>query len=148
MQGADDLVTNKQHACGQILQQPTGHLYVATDLRSSRLPLTLDNPPGALWVRFCADEPAGERQHADVLCYLLTPALYATLVRQVSAITLASLPPHKRAAALARWEAIEGWAMRRGWMPPRDGEEVVAQRLPEAPVPLWLLDDLEGKQGE
>jgi hypothetical protein len=72
----------------------SGHLYVATDLRSSRLPLPLDSPPEALWVRFYPDELSD--QHADVLCCLLTPALYATLVRQVSAITLASLPPHKR----------------------------------------------------
>jgi hypothetical protein len=144
-----DLVTRKENACDQ-KRPPSlgGHLYVATDLRSASLPFTLDSPPEALWVRFGSDELAGERRHTDVLCYLLTPALYATLVRQVSAITLASLPREKRAAALARWEAIEEWAIRRGWKPPREGEEVVAPRLPEAPVPLWLLHDLEGMIGE
>jgi hypothetical protein len=123
-----------------------GHLYVATDLRTSRLPLPLDSPPPALWVRFYSDGGGGSGNGApaDVLCYLLTPALYATLVRQVSVITLASLPPHRRAAALARWEVIEGWAVRCGWRPPRDGDDVPAQRLADAPVPLWLLNDLEG----
>jgi hypothetical protein len=134
-----------------------GHLYVATDLRSSRLPLPLDSPPAALWVRFYSDggvdgaDGSGVAGRGggsggvpdDVLCYLLTPALYATLVRQVSALTLASLPPDKRAAALARWEVIEEWAVRCGWQPPRDEDDVPDQRLAEAPVPLWLLDDLE-----
>ena len=108
-----DLVTRTENACEQ-KRPPSlgGHLYVATDLRSASLPFTLDSPPEALWVRFGSGELSGERRHADVLCYLLTPALYATLVRQVSAITLASLPPPKRVVAFARWEAIEEWAVR------------------------------------
>jgi hypothetical protein len=146
VRAAYDLVAKKEKSCDQKRSpSPDGHLYVATDLRSASLPLPLGSPPEALWVRFGSGERAGERHHADVLCYLLTPALYATLVRQVSEITLASLPLHKRTVALARWEVIEEWAVRRGWKPPHEGEEVMAQRLPEAPVPLWLLDDLEAR---
>jgi len=127
-----------------------GWLYVATSLHAAHLPAwivagTASAPPVSLWSA-CGD--GGKR----LLCYLLTPALWRTLTRQLIALDLAGrVPREKVAAAVARLARLDAYAAAHGWMlasgtdpegSPSAASPDDSGSLPSAPVALAVLESV------